>query len=217
MGARENVLRRVREALQRAGESSVETELLQARTYIGQHQQSPRIPSDWPDLVARFQEQTLMMSSTLDEVSAIQDVPAAIAKYLANIQAPRKLVCWNELASLDWAGQSIEVEARAARDGDVSGVTGCFCAIAETGTLMLASGPATPGKTSLLPDNHIALVPRTRVVRGMEEAWALARSELGVLPRAVSFISGPSRTADIEQTLVLGAHGPYRVHVILMP
>jgi L-lactate dehydrogenase complex protein LldG len=48
----------------------------------------------------------------------------------------------------------------------------------------------------------------------MEEAWKLARTEHGELPRAVNFVSGPSRTGDIEQTIVLGAHGPYRVHVV---
>jgi L-lactate dehydrogenase complex protein LldG len=56
----------------------------------------------------------------------------------------------------------------------------------------------------------------SRIVRNMEEAWALCRAETRVLPRAVNFISGPSRTADIEQTVTLGAHGPYRVHIVLV-
>jgi L-lactate dehydrogenase complex protein LldG len=70
---------------------------------------------------------------------------------------------------------------------------------------------------SLLPETHIAIVNVNRIVRGMEDAWALLRAEHGsAMPRAVNFISGPSRTADIEQTLVLGAHGPYRVHIVLL-
>lgn len=52
---------------------------------------------------------------------------------------------------------------------------------------------------------------------GMEDAWALLREEQAAMPRAVNFISGPSRTADIEQTVTLGAHGPYRVHLLLLP
>ena len=108
------------------------------------------------------------------------------------------------------------MEARAARDGDLVGITTAFCAIAETGTLMMVSGPRTPAATSLLPETHIALVRADRIVRGMEEAWQLLRAELGAPPRAVTFISGPSRTADIEQTVTLGAHGAYRVHLILI-
>jgi L-lactate dehydrogenase complex protein LldG len=69
---------------------------------------------------------------------------------------------------------------------------------------------------SLLPETHIALVDARRIVAGMEDAWQRVREVFGELPRAVSFISGPSRTGDIEQTMVLGAHGPYRVHILVI-
>ena len=81
---------------------------------------------------------------------------------------------------------------------------------------MFLSGADTPTATTLLPDTHVAVVRADRVVSGMEEAFALIRQERGALPRAVNMISGPSRTGDIEQTIVLGAHGPYRVHILLV-
>ena len=81
---------------------------------------------------------------------------------------------------------------------------------------MFASGPRTPATVSLLPETHIAVVPAERIVNDMESAWSLLRSELPAMPRAINFISGPSRTADIEQTVTLGAHGPYRVHIIVI-
>jgi L-lactate dehydrogenase complex protein LldG len=80
----------------------------------------------------------------------------------------------------------------------------------------LCSGVETPATVSLLPETHVAVVPVARIVAHMEDGWDLARAELGELPRAVNFVSGPSRTADIEQTVVLGAHGPYRVHIVLV-
>ena len=86
-----------------------------------------------------------------------------------------------------------------------------------TGTLLLLSSPAHPKKTALLPESHIAVVSAARLVPTMEAAFALLRMERGELPRATWFVSGASRTADIEQTLVIGAHGPYRAHVIIIP
>jgi L-lactate dehydrogenase complex protein LldG len=68
----------------------------------------------------------------------------------------------------------------------------------------------------LLPETHVAIVAASRIVTNMEAAWALLRTEIGAPPRAVNFISGPSRTGDIEQTIVIGAHGPYRVHVLVV-
>ncbi len=80
----------------------------------------------------------------------------------------------------------------------------------------MLAGADTPTATTLLTDTHIAVVRADRIVSGMEEAFALLRHERGTLPRAVNMISGPSRTGDIEQTIVLGAHGPYRVHVLVL-
>jgi L-lactate dehydrogenase complex protein LldG len=168
------------------------------------------------DPVARFREQALRLASTIEDVTSLDGVPAAVARYLRQLGLPLVAVCWPQFAELPWQGAGLDVEARPARDTDLVGVTGAFCAIAETGTLMTLSGVETPATASLLVETHIAIVQASRIVRGMEEAWGLARTELGVLPRAVNFISGPSRTADIEQTVTLGAHGPYRVHILLV-
>jgi L-lactate dehydrogenase complex protein LldG len=110
----------------------------------------------------------------------------------------------------------VAVDDRPAQGTDRVGVTGCFCAVAETGTVLLLGAPRTPKATALLPETHICLVDRTRIVSTMEQAFALLRAEVGELPRATWFVSGPSRTADIEQTIVIGAHGPYRTHVVLV-
>lgn len=184
------------------------------RAHIAAHAQNPRPGVTW-DAVSRFRNEALKLSSTIDEVASMTAVPGAVAAYLQAQRLPREAVCWSELASLDWRSAGIEVLARPAHPADLVGITGAFCAIAETGTLVLHSGPATPLAASLLPETHVAVIEKSRIVAGMEEAWHLMRSELGQLPRAVNFISGPSRTADIEQTVTLGAHGPYRVHIIL--
>ncbi len=90
------------------------------------------------------------------------------------------------------------------------------CAVAETGTLVFASKADEPASTHLLPETHIAIVREDQVVHTMEDAFEMLRKEGRIMPRALNFVSGPSRTADIEQTIVLGAHGPYRVHLILV-
>jgi len=215
MNARDNILNRIRAAQGRAGAPAPQ-ERAAVADYINAHPQSPRpMPDGEP--AARFRDRALGLASTLAEVPSLDSVPQAVATYLASNSLPLAAVCWPEFKTLDWGGAGLAVEARAARDADLVGITGCFCAIAETGTLMLLSGPDTPPGASLLPETHIAIVNSTRIVRGMEEAWELLRAERSfALPRAVTFISGPSRTADIEQTVTLGAHGPYRVHLLLL-
>jgi L-lactate dehydrogenase complex protein LldG len=170
----------------------------------------------WTDApVDRFMQRAAMMASTVACVSGGEAVPVAIAQYLRALGVPATGACWPELAALSWAAAGIDLEARPARAVDAIGVTGVFCAIAETGTLVLASGPDTPASVSLLPETHIAVVPQAAVVRTMEDAWDRLRAARA-LPRAVNLVSGPSRTADIEQTVTLGAHGPARLHIIVL-
>ena len=214
MSSREDILARVRANL---GVNADDVARLRAaRAALAAGSSGPR-PHLQGDLAARFRAKSEAMASTVDAVATLSELPSAVARYLVSVGLPLRATCWPALAGLDWVAAGVMIEARAANGDDLTGITGCFCAIAETGTLMLASGPDTAATTSLLPETHIAVVPVSRIVPAMEEAFALLRREQGDdLPRAVNFVSGPSRTGDIEQTIVLGAHGPYRVHLILV-
>lgn len=214
MSARANILARIR-ARQGKGVAATAAEHEAVAGYVADHPQGPR-PHVESDLTARFRDRAQSLMTTIDDVSNESGIPAAVARYLKELGLGTAGVCWPELAGLDWSAQGLRMEARAASGDDLIGITGAFCAIAETGTLMMLSGQNTPAAVSLLPETQIAVVRRSRIVAGMEEGWALLRQEQGEMPRAVNFISGPSRTADIEQTVTLGAHGPYRVHLMLV-
>jgi len=176
------------------------------------------------DLVERFIHRATDMESTVERIGDRGEIPPTIARYIGALVLPPAIeaqrsqagVCWPEFADLDWRGAGLAIEPRPTTGQDRLGITGAFCAVAETGTLVVIAGADTPTATALLVDTHVAVVRSDRVVSGMEEAFALIRRERGRLPRAVNFISGPSRTGDIEQTIVLGAHGPFRVHILVL-
>ncbi|GAA0848812.1 LutC/YkgG family protein [Cupriavidus pauculus] len=220
--ARDRIFARIR-AAQGRGAKVTEGEREAVADYLNRHPQGPR-PAVGQNLADAFSEQAQKMASTVDRVATLADVPGAVLRYLDGLNLARRAVAWTALGALPWAAQGIEVECRpplrepqADREhGDLVGITGCFVAIAETGSLMLLSGPDTFASAALLPETHIAVVPVSRIVANMEEAFVRMRAEHGQLPRATNVISGPSRTGDIEQTIVLGAHGPYRVHVVLV-
>ena len=219
--ARDTVLGRVRAALGKTGADAKAR--ADAEAYIAAHAQGPR-PRMQQDLVARFLQRASDMESTVEPLTERNAIPGAVARYIDALQLPALLatqksrhgVCWPEFGDLDWSGAGLDIAVRPTVGDDRLGITGAFCAIAETGTLVMLAGADTPTATTLLPDTHIAVVRAERIVSGMEEAIALIRRERGQLPRAVNFISGPSRTGDIEQTIVLGAHGPYRVHILVL-
>ena len=208
MSARENILARIAKARGPGAATDVED-------VIRRHTRGP-IPPLGKDLARRFVEQATKLASDVTSAATLAEVPGLVARYLGERRLPTQAVCWPDLAALDWRSAGIEAEARAARGEDMVGITGAFAGVAETGTLMLLSGPQTPATVSLLPETHIVVVEKTRIVATMEDAWDRLRNEHGKLPRAVNFVSGPSRTADVEQTVTLGAHGPYRVLIIIV-
>jgi L-lactate dehydrogenase complex protein LldG len=214
MSARQNILGRIRSANASHLGHGVDN-AKNVASHLRDHKRGPLPTMKWERL-ARFKKCSADAASTIDEVASRDDVPAAVARYLAERELPTTGVCWPELGELDWHGAGLGIEARPANGDDKTGITGSYCGLAETGTLMLLSGMHTHATTSLLPDTHIALVSASRILPCMEDAWDLYRREIGDFPRQVNFVSGASRTADIEMTLVYGAHGPFRVHVIII-
>jgi L-lactate dehydrogenase complex protein LldG len=218
MSARDAILGRIRKAHGRPGSEPTEGELELVRAHIAQRGAGPQ-PSiaRAPDPVEQFKRECDRVGTSHSHAENLAGVPVEVGRYLEANELERRAVGWPELAALDWAGAGITFEDRLALGEDRTGITSCFCAVAETGTLLLLSSPEHPKKTALLPETHIAVVRTSRLVATMEAAFALLRAERGELPRSTWFVSGASRTADIEQTLVIGAHGPYRAHVILVP
>lgn len=174
------------------------------------------IPPLEEELIQRFCAQATRLASDISFAGSISEVPGIVAAYLPEHALPLDAVYWPGVSDLDWSRAGMKVKRGAASADDLVGITGAFLGIAETGTLMLLSGRETPATVSLLPETHIAILNSARIVATMEDAWDHLRVERGTLPRAVNFISGPSRTADIEQTVTLGAHGPYRVLIVVV-
>jgi L-lactate dehydrogenase complex protein LldG len=156
---------------------------------------------------------------TVARVASGDAVPEAVAAYLAAQNLPSEIVIapHPELRAMPWADRPLlrRREGRAEASDAVS-VQHAFAAIAETGTLMLPSAPERPTTLNLLPDTAIVVLRAERLVGAYEQAWDLLRNELGGMPRNVMLVTGPSRSADIEQALELGAHGPRRLHVVLV-
>jgi L-lactate dehydrogenase complex protein LldG len=126
------------------------------------------------------------------------------------------------LDAVPWSERPLLEIARGRADpADLVSLTPAFAAIAETGTLMLTSGAKTPATLNFLPDNHIVVLRASDVVGTYEDGLGRLRPKSGAaegtfMPRTVNFITGPSRTADIELTLIMGAHGPRRLHIVLV-
>lgn len=182
-----------------------------------------RVPR--PEQVALFIRNVEKEFGSVDRVADAAEIPGAVAEYLAaqNLE-PRFVMAPNpELQALPWADKPLlAFEARRAQATDAVSVQHGYAAIAETGTLMLPSDPARPTTLNILAETEIVVLRTSRIVGAYEEAWDTLRRERtdpvtgGFMPRNVMLVTGPSRSADIEQTLELGAHGPRRLHIILL-
>ncbi len=150
-------------------------------------------------------------------------VPGAVADYLAaqNLPPAFAMAPHPELRELPWDSRPLLSRREGkAEASDVVTVQHGYAGVAEPGTLMLPGGPDRPTTLNLLSETEIVVLRASRIVGAYEEAFDLLRAELvppgGLLPRNLMLVTGPSRSADIESTLELGAHGPRRLHVVLI-
>jgi len=173
-----------------------------------------------PEKVALFCQWAETLNATVARVGPA-DVPGEVTTYLARNNLPANVAMAPSplLEGYDWASQKMLSIRRGRGEGsDQVSVTGAFAGIAETGTVVMASGPDHPVSLNLLPDTHVVVLRESDIVGGYEDVWGRLRARYGknLMPRTVNTITGPSRTGDIEQAMELGAHGPRRMHILVV-
>ena len=222
---RDQILSGIRAGLRRGRLGGAETEALEARLSAHRRNLVPQRAAalDHTGQIDLFIAMAEEVDATVTRVTGAAAVPDAVADYLSAQNLPARLVMTPDpqLDEIPWQERPLlEIRKGAAEESDMAGITGCFAAIAETGTLMLISGPESPTRNNFLPDTHVAVLRASQVVAAYEDGWDRLRRRGALdgdsMPRTVNFITGPSRTGDIEQRLVLGAHGPRRLHIVLI-
>jgi L-lactate dehydrogenase complex protein LldG len=214
------MLAAIRRGLRRGPLPNDQAAMLRARLDLHPRHLIParsRLPHDGQ--IALFIANVEKEFGSVARVPDVDAVPEAVATYLAAQNLPTDVVMapHPELQGVPWSTRPLlRLREGRAEASDLVSIQHAFAAIAETGTLMLPSAPERPTTLNLLADTEIVVLRAARLVGAYEEAWDLLRGELGGMPRNVMLVTGPSRSADIEQTLELGAHGPRRLHVVLV-
>jgi L-lactate dehydrogenase complex protein LldG len=222
MTARETLFATIRQSLGVTGNEPARRAAVEAR--IANH---PRgvIPARGQlppqERVKLFAEMVEAAAGTVALLPHAASVPAAVSAFLRSQNLPMKVRRGDDprLAALAWGEQrTLEVTTGASDGHQLASVSHAFGAVAETGTLVLASGRDNPTTLNFLPDTHIVVVAAQDIAGDYETVWERVREKFGVaaLPRAINMITGPSRSADIGQILILGAHGPRRLHVLVV-
>lgn len=222
MSGREAILGALRQRLKRDADEGKGAQAVAER--LSAHTQN-LIPArgqlDRGGRIDLFEEYAAGADATVARVASADDVPAAVADFLKAHNLPARLVRAPDadLDAIPWANQpTLTLEARKAEEPDAVSVTAAFGGVAETGTLVLTSGDDSPTTLNFLPENHVVILWADRISGDYEAQWSALRERhgAGALPRTVNLVTGPSRSADIEQTIQLGAHGPRRLHIVIV-
>lgn len=224
MSSREKILSGIRRGLKRGPLEGSARDAVEARLADLKRNLIPaRGQLDRAGQLRLFREMAEMLDATVEIVDGPDAVPAAVDGFLGRHNLPKtlRMAPHETLEALPWAEKAplLELNRGAARVEDQAGLGMAFAGVAETGTLVFLSGGNSPATVNFLPDNHVAVLRASDIAGAYEEVWTRIRAdrEPGTLPRTVNLISGPSRTADIEQMLIKGAHGPRRLHIIIVP
>ncbi|MEJ2478776.1 MAG: LUD domain-containing protein [Acidihalobacter sp.] len=174
-------------------------------------------PAVGEDLTADFIARIEAASATVARVRDGDAVVAEVVAYLEQRELPPRLLLAGDprLQGLAWP-QTMQIDSGVAAPDHLVCLSAAYAGIAETGSLALLSGAATPTGLNFLPDHYLCLLRAGDIVGRIDDLWMRLRAEGRAMPRALNLITGPSRTADVEQTIQLGAHGPRSLHVILL-
>ncbi len=218
MSGRDSILGTIRSGLGRGELGDAEKAVLEDRIAArGRGVRPSRVDLDSDGLADLFVDYAKGVDMSVDRVASMEDVPDRVADYLAreNLPANLRVAPDPSLDGIPWEKRPTLTITRGKTDGaDEVGLTGAFAGVAETGTLIMRSGPEHPTTLNFLPDSHLVVISKSQIVGSYEDAWDKIRD--GEMPRTVNFIAGPSRTGDIEQTIFMGAHGPRRMHIVLV-
>lgn len=222
MTARESIFASIRRSLGVTGNEAIRRQAVANR--ISAHPASvipARGQRPAQERIELFCAMVQAVAATVEVVPEPADVPAAVSAFLRAHNLPMAIRRGSDprLESLPWAGErTLEVSVGPSDGQQQASVSFAFGAVAESGTLILTSGPDNPTTLNFLPDTHVVVVNAKDVAGDYETMWQRLREAHGPgrVPRTVNMVTGPSRSADIGQTLILGAHGPRRLHVIVV-
>jgi L-lactate dehydrogenase complex protein LldG len=222
MDAKADILSRLRSALQVPADDKARKAAVAARlksTPNGVIPSRAQLPSKTQ--VELFVAMAEKFSATVVRVKSAKDVPAAVSDYLRSKNLPSRAAIGSDprLAAMPWKTQKhLDLKSGPSDGSDETGISHAFTAIAETGTLVITSGAENPTTLNFLPENHIVVLAADTVTGDLESVMTQIRTTFGKgqMPRTVNLITGPSRSGDIEQKILLGAHGPRALHIILV-
>jgi L-lactate utilization protein LutC len=211
MSARERILGRLKR-----GEAAGREAEVAAR--LAAHPAGP-VPAhgsaEGPARVAQFVAKAEGAAATVSRIAEIGELPAALAEELRNRNLPAAVRHGAEplFRGLDWG--TVETSQGVGRIEEPATLSRAEFGLAETGTLVLASGADNPVTLTFLGETHFVVLREDDICGGFEDFWAAWRAR-GLDPRTVNMVTGPSRSADIGQVLQLGAHGPVALHIFVM-
>lgn len=185
------------------------------------HPLPERVKKSHEDLSKLFNVMLKACLADVIEVDAKDAIPSAIADYLRQHNLPQRLAIGADdyLSALPWSKEpALQRKAGHAQADDEVSISHATAGVAETGTIVMASGADNPVTLNFLPETHIVVVEEKDIVGPYEDALAKISTRFGKgqMPRTVNMISGPSRSADIGGRLVIGAHGPRRLCVVIV-
>ena len=168
-------------------------------------------------LVDNFVAKHTAVNGSVKIVGKYSEVPGAVGEFLESHDLPSRMLMGSSqfLTQFDWPQEWL-IERRIAEKTDQVSVTDAVCAIAETGTIMLVSSSNASSTHAFVPENHVAIINAGQVVRHLDDALKIASAKIDDDTPGVHMVTGPSKTADVEQTIQYGAHGPRRLHVIII-